>query len=144
MTAQRLRARIDALRERYAGRAPLRVFYQIWERPLMTVNGRHFISDSIRLCGGENVFAAIEPIAPTVSIEAVIAADPQVIIVSASAGDNEAALAAWRRWGPVAAVRTDSLFTIPPDLIARPTARIVEGVERLCAALESARATSGQ
>lgn len=140
----RLRARIDALGRRYADRAPLRVFYQIWEHPLMTVNGRHFISDSIRLCGGVNVFADIEPIAPTVSVEAVIAADPQVIVVSASAGDNEAGLGAWRRWRSIPAVQTGSLFTIPPDLIARPSPRIIEGVERLCAALESARAASGQ
>ena len=48
-----------ALRERYAGRAPLRVFYQIWHRPLLTVNDRHLISEGLRLCGARNVFGTL-------------------------------------------------------------------------------------
>lgn len=139
LAAGELRDRLRDLERRYAGREPVTVFYQIWERPLMTVNGRHFISDSIRLCGGRNVFAALEPIAPTVSVEAVIAAGPQVIVNSSSSEDNQAQLAAWRRWTTIAAVRADNLFSVPPDLIARPTSRIVEGVEILCRALDTAR-----
>jgi iron complex transport system substrate-binding protein len=138
-TAAQLRARLDALADEYGDREPVTVFYQIWERPLMTVNGRSFISDSIRLCGGRNVFDILEPIAPTVSVEAVIAADPQVIVNSASDENNEAQLAAWRRWTTISAVRHGNLFGIPSDLIARPTSRIVEGVERLCRLLDTAR-----
>lgn len=137
--AAELRERLDRLENDYAGRTPVTVFYQIWERPLMTVNGRSFISDSIRLCGGRNVFDIMEPIAPTVSVEAVIAADPQVIVNSASDENNEAQLAAWKRWTTISAVRHDNLFGIPSDLIARPTARIVEGVEQLCRLLDIAR-----
>ena len=141
--AGELRERLRELAHRYAGRAPVTVFYQIWERPLMTVNGRHFISDSIRLCGGRNVFDTLEPIAPTVSIEAVIAADPQAIVNSSSMDDNQAQLAAWRRWTTIEAVRRGNLFSVPPDLIARPTSRIVEGVEILCRALDVARTRTG-
>lgn len=137
--AAEFRARFEDLRRRYAGRAPVRVFYQIWEHPLMTVNDRSFIADSIRLCGGRNVFGDIEPIAPTVSVEGVIAADPQVIVNSASNEHNEDQLAAWRRWNSITAVRQGNLFVIPPDLIARPTPRILDGVERLCELLDSAR-----
>ncbi len=137
--AAQLRARLAALERDYAESEIVTVFYQIWERPLMTVNGRSFIADSIRLCGGRNVFDTLEPIAPTVSVEAVIAADPQVIINSASDENNEAQLAAWKRWTTISAVRHDNLFGIPSDLIARPTPRIVEGVERLCRLLDVAR-----
>lgn len=134
-----LRERMEALERRYAQRAPVTVFYQIWAEPLMTVNGRHFISDSIRICGGRNVFHDLEPIAPTVPVEAVIGADPQAIVASSSNDDNEAQLAAWRRWTMMRAVRENNLYTVPPDLIARPSSRIVEGVERLCEALDLAR-----
>jgi iron complex transport system substrate-binding protein len=137
--ADGFRRRLDELRRRYAGREPVRVFYQIWERPLMTVNDRSFIADSLRICGGRNVFGDIEPIAPTVSIEGVIAADPQVIVNSASKEGNEDQLAAWRRWDAITAVRQGNLFVIPPDLIARPTPRILDGVARLCELLERAR-----
>lgn len=137
--ADDFRARHDTLRQRHAGRAPVTVFYQIWERPLMTINDRNFIADSIRFCGGVNVFADIEPIAPAVSVEAVIAADPQVIINSASDDRNEQQLEAWRRWDSIRAVRDDNLYVIPSDLIVRPTPRILDGVARLCEILDQAR-----
>lgn len=141
--AGELRGRIELLERRYAQRMPVTVFYQIWAEPLMTVNGRHFISDSLRICGGRNVFHDLEPIAPTVPIEAVIAADPQAIIGSSSNDDSGAQLAAWRRWTMMRAVRDDNLYAIPPDFIARPSSRIVEGVERLCEALDLAREKAG-
>lgn len=137
--ADRFRIELDALERRYAGRAPVTVFYQIWERPLMTINGRHFIADSIRLCGGVNVFADIEPIAPAVSVEAVIEANPAVIINSASDDRNTAQLEAWRRWPAISAVRDNHLYGIPSDLIARPTPRILEGVAQLCEILDIVR-----
>src|SRR5260370_25335812 len=89
--AQALRGELEHTRIRYHGRPIVSVFYQISERPLMTVNGRHFISDAIALCGGRNVFAALPLIAPMIDAEAVMAADPDVIITAPpDAGD-----AAW-------------------------------------------------
>lgn len=137
--AEAFRRDFDALSRRFAGRTPVTVFYQIWERPLMTVNDRHFIADSIRLCGGVNIFGGIEPIAPVISVEAVIAANPQVIINSASDERNAEQLANWRRWSAIDAVRNGHLYGIPSDLISRPTPRILEGLERLCELLERAR-----
>ncbi len=137
--ADELRANLQALEDRYASREPVTVFYQIWDRPLMTVSGGHFISDSLRLCGGRNIFAELEPIAPTVSIEAVIARNPRAIINSASATNQQAQLEYWRRWKELDAVRLDNLYSIPPDIIARPGIRILEGIERLCRALDAAR-----
>ena len=72
-------SRIDGLRSKYAQRPTVSVFYQVWDNPLMTLSGGHWVSDVIALCGGRNVFASLTPIAPTVSTEAVIAANPDVI-----------------------------------------------------------------
>lgn len=136
------RDRLAKLQDRYADREPITVFYQIWEHPLMTINGRHIIADGLRLCGGQNIFAALEPIAPVVSTEAVIAADPRAIIDSSSALDaNGNPLGSWRRWKTMTAVQRGNLFRIPPDLIERPTPRILDGIERLCEALDAARAS---
>ncbi len=124
---------LDALRRRYAGRPPLSVFYQVWDHPLITVNGEHLISAVLELCGGRNVFADLPALAPRVSIEAVVARDPQVII-SAGAG-----LDAWRRWGELAAVRDRHLYSVDPDLLHRPTPRILTGAQRVCEHLQAAR-----
>src|SRR5690606_26692472 len=80
--AERFRARLEALRERHRATAPLRVFYQVWDKPLYTIGGRQIISDALRVCGAQNVFADLHLPAPQVSVEAVLARDPQVILVS--------------------------------------------------------------
>lgn len=111
---------------------PLPVFYQIWNRPLMTVNGKHLISDVIELCGGVNVFADLAALTPTVSEEAVIAADPAMIVASGMADERPEWLDAWRRWHRLTAVRNGELHFIPPDLMQRATPRLLQGADMLC------------
>jgi len=138
-TAGRFRQRLEELRRKYAGKVRVSVFYQVWDRPLMTVNGRHFISDAIQLCGGVSLFPDMEPLAPTISKEAVVAANPQAIITGRSGEDNSTMESMWGRWKTMDAVRYGNLFIIPSDLIARPTPRILYGVAMICDELEQAR-----
>lgn len=137
--AHAFRERYARLQRTYAGRAPVRVFYQIWDRPLMTVNGTHLISDVMRVCGARNVFAELPVLAGKVSPEAVIAADPEVIIASGMGARRPEWLAKWRRWPRLAAVQRDNLFSIPPELIQRHTPRLLRGAEQLCTVVEAAR-----
>jgi iron complex transport system substrate-binding protein len=130
------RQRVRALEARYAGRRAVRVFYQVWDRPLVTVNGEHIISKAMELCGGKNVFARLPLIAPEVDREAVIRADPEVIVASG------AALEAWKAFGGISAVKNDQLYSIAAELLQRHTPRLIDGAEQLCAALERARARS--
>ena len=138
--AQDFRARRDALAARYRDRPPVRTFYQIWDQPLMTVNDRHLIADVIRLCGGRNVFGELPALAPRIGEEAVLAADPEAIVASGMGEARPEWLDRWARWPALAAVRAGNLFFVPPDLIQRHTPRILDGAERLCAHLETARA----
>ncbi|WP_310451969.1 cobalamin-binding protein [Sulfuritalea sp.] len=137
--ATAFRQRYAGLATRYSQRPPVDVFYQIWKQPLMTVNGQQIISDAIRLCGGRNVFAALPILAPTVTVEAVIAANPEVIVASGMGDSRPEWLDDWRRWTTMAAVTRDNLYFVPPELIQRHTPRILDGAEKLCAHLETAR-----
>jgi iron complex transport system substrate-binding protein len=133
-------ARSAELHRRYAGRAPVTLYYQIWDQPPMTVNGEHLISDVINLCGGRNVFADLKPLTPEISTEAVLAADPEAIGgVTAEAG-QAGNLDGWKKWPRLKAVARDNLFVIPADLITRNTLRILDGAQQLCEHLEAARA----
>jgi iron complex transport system substrate-binding protein len=131
------------LRERYADRTPVSVFYQVWDQPLMTLNGEHVISDVIALCGGRNVFAALKPLAPTVSTEAVLAANPDAIVTSsqgATAPDKPLpGLDRWRAWPTLTAVAHGNLFAIDGDLLTRPAPRLAQGAAALCKDLDIAR-----
>ncbi len=137
--AAQFRQRLERLRRTYAGKPPVRVFYQIWINPLMTVGGPQIISDAIRLCGGENVFGHLPQMAPTVSVEAVLAADPEAIVATGMGDARPDWLNDWNKWPRMTAVTRGNLFHINPDLMQRHTPRILDGAERLCADLEIAR-----
>jgi len=138
--AERFERGIMALRMDYAGRAPLRVFLQVNSAPLYTVNGRQIMSEVLELCGGRNVFADLNQLAPEIGVEAVLAANPEVIIAVETNAD---AAAMWGRWQQVTAVRRGNLYTLPPDDLARPTTRLLSGAQQLCEALQRARVPSG-
>ncbi len=137
--ATELREQLEKLRNRYSNRPKVRTFYQIWKQPLMTVGGQQIISSVIRLCGGDNVFASLDQMAANVTIEAVIAANPEAIIASGMNDSRPEWLDDWRRWASMTAVARDNLFFIPPDLVQRHAPRLLEGAERLCQQLETAR-----
>ena len=135
--SERFRQGHGALQARYSQRSPVTVFYQVWEQPLMTVSGEHLISHVIRLCGGVNVFAELPALVPRVDVEAVLRLRPQAI-VAAGATDSRV-LDGWRRWSQLDAVRNDHLFLIPFAQIARHGPRVLQGAQRMCAALEKVR-----
>lgn len=132
-------AGLTALQKQFSGREKVSVFYQIWHEPLQTINREHNISAVIRLCGGQNVFDALPTLAPTLAREAVLRADPQVILGSGSDGQRPQWLDDWRRWPQLRAVKYEALYDIPPDLMQRPTPRLLEGAQRVCAVLDQAR-----
>ena len=130
--------RYAELQDKYAQRPRVSVFYQIWEQPLMTLNGEHLFSDVLRLCGGENVFNALPALAPQIDIEAVLLANPDVIVIAAD--DDEAPLlAAWQRWPQLSAVRQGHVYAIQRDQLVRHSPRILDGAERLCELLDDVR-----
>ena len=137
--AKRFRERFARLQQRYSKLPPVRTFYQIWKQPLMTVGGKQIISSVIHLCGGENVFGPLETLAPTVTVEAVIAANPEAIVASGMGESRPEWLDDWKRWKSITAVARNNLFFIDPDLIQRHTPRLLDGAEKLCQQLETAR-----
>jgi len=137
--ARMFRERHARLVARYSQRPAVDVFYQAWKQPLLTVNGKQIISDVIRLCGGRNVFAHLPVLAPNVTVEAIIAANPEAIVASGMDDSRPEWLDDWRRWTTLTAVARGNLYFVPPDLIQRHTPRILEGAEKLCGHLETAR-----
>ncbi|HLE94148.1 MAG TPA: cobalamin-binding protein [Sulfuricaulis sp.] len=137
--AEEFERRVTALRERYGARPKVRVFYEIWHAPLMTVNGRHMINDVISLCGGTNVFAGLATLTPVVSLEGVIALQPEVVLGGSSATAPDAFAAQWRRYEGFAKLRNVKAMFVDPDHIQRQTPRILAGAQTVCEHLEKIR-----
>lgn len=130
---------VSDLRARYAGRRRLTVFYQIWNQPLITVNGEHLISQALDLCGADNVFAGQKLLTPTVTEEAVLLADPDAIVAGWSDSYGPAPLDRWRRLDALRAVRQGHLLQVDPDLLHRQSDRVVLGARELCEKLDAVR-----
>lgn len=142
--AQAIEARLDAIRRRYAARPAVRVFYEIWHEPLMTVNGRHIVSAMLTLCGGRNVFADAGPLTPVVSREQVLAADPDAILISATPEQAKETSAWWRQFRTLRAVQRGQLHPMDPALVNRMGPRALDGAEAICGALDRARQGGAQ
>lgn len=128
---------IATLAESRAGQSPITVFYQVDARPLYTVNGTHYVSEILSLCGGVNVFVDIGGLAPLVSVEAVLEKNPEAIFASSDAGKG--AFDQWQRWPELAANRYGNHFLITASEIARATPRLLAAAEQVCEALATAR-----
>jgi iron complex transport system substrate-binding protein len=121
--------KLSLLRKHVQSKKNVRVFYQISGDSLLTVNRHSWINQAIEICGGRNVFADAKLTAIEVDLEAVIAANPEVIV---AADTNDRWQKRWLRYGNMVAVKQKQFVTIPPDLIDRPGPRLVEGVRLLC------------
>jgi iron complex transport system substrate-binding protein len=133
--AARFRAELAELRQRHAGRAPVVVFYQVWDRPLITVSDRGVIGDAMRACGARNPFAALAQAAPVVDVEAVLLAAPQLVVVD---DGLEAAARRWRQLGLWRAGR-ERIVQVDGIRLQRPSPHMLQAVRELCDAVETAR-----
>lgn len=131
------RSQLEQLQKTYAARPPVTVFFQVWQAPLMTLNDAHLISAAMHVCGAKNAFGGLPQLAPTVSVEAVLQADPDVIASSGS--EQSDALKSWRRFGNMKAVARGNLVLLPGDSMTRAGPRIVEATRTLCRQLDAAR-----
>ena len=127
------------LQSLYVDKKKVKTFYQIWDDPIMTLSGKHLVSDVIELCSGVNVFAEAQPLVPRVNIESIMNADPEVILSSGS----EERVAGWRkkwaRWPTISAVNKGHLYLIPPDLMQRQSNRILDAATYVCNFLDKSR-----
>ena len=115
------------------------VFYQISERPLMTLGGRQFVSDAIELCGGHNVFADSPVMAPQVNIEAVLAADPEAIITASARPSDRSGRRSGGAFPACARCSADNLYAVPMNEMHRHGPRAIGATALLCGYIDDAR-----
>lgn len=133
--ARSFRERLAAIRGRYAGSRPVRVFVQIWSSPLIGIGDRDVIGDAVRSCGARNVFADVAVAAPRIDPESVIAARPEMVLAT----DGTRSERLWRERGVLAPQGTARFAAFDATTMERPGPRVLDAVEQLCAAIDTAR-----
>jgi iron complex transport system substrate-binding protein len=137
--AAALRRDLASLTARYANRPPVRMFYQVWDKPLYTLNGEHIVSDAMRVCGGVNIFAGLTVTAPVVNVEAVLQADPEAIFSTGERSLDDGGVNLWKPYANMTAVKRGNLFRLDGNLLNRAGPRMIAGAAALCESLEVAR-----
>jgi iron complex transport system substrate-binding protein len=136
--AREAREKLGRLTADYAGKTPIRYFYQVAQKPLFTLNGEHLVSQGLAICGGQNVFAEESVLAPQISREAVLLADPDVLIAPALPGQPDP-LEHWRAWPRLSAVRNQAFILLSADEISRATGRSLDSFLVACRQLDALR-----
>lgn len=137
--ARKLHQKLVDLQRQNSDKTPVNYFYQIARRPLYTINGQHIISRGLEICGGVNVFAGLLALAPQISRESVILADPRVMIAPETTGEAPA-LRDWMEWPHLQAVKDNSMIYLPADEISQATPRLLDSIDLACELLDEVRA----
>lgn len=139
-SAEAFAARLAGLERRYAHRPAVSLFFQVWQKPLLTINGTQIISDVIRLCGGRNIFAEEKLLVPTVDVEAVVSADPEAVLRTGKTTDPESVFEPWRKLANFRPTASGNLVLLETDALGRHSPRILDGAAIMCEELERVRA----
>ena len=133
-------AQIAELKSKYQSpnKRKVRVFYQVWSQPLMTLNQDHLIADIIQICGGEQLFAKEKLLVPIVSREAVIEANPEIIF-TATDSDKNVDWSMWTSIPQLAATKGKAFVALDGDTISRPSPRIIQGANKICSEIDKIR-----
>jgi iron complex transport system substrate-binding protein len=132
-----IEGRIDAVVSAVADAAHPRVFYVFdasdptkpW-----TAGPGSFVDAFIRMAGGENIAAGAQGPWVQFSMEELIDADPEIIIVDAmmgTAANDPEEIKALAGWKETTAAKENQIYTIDGDLVNRHGPRIAQALEEM-------------
>jgi iron complex transport system substrate-binding protein len=139
LSANAFRQQLTQLSTRYQNKSQVRTFYQVWGKPIFTLNDSNIVSDVIRVCGGKNIFGQLSATAPTLTTEAVIQENPEMIISGDSQNQSVSGIEQWKVFNTMLAVKNHNLIAIDGDQLNRAGPRIIDGAKLVCEAMENVR-----
>ncbi len=128
--ASDFRIKLDELKKKYATDDKVKYFYQLAEKPVITLAKGKWPSEVFEFCGGENIFADSSAPYPKVGIEQVILRDPEVIFTSEHAIKNGTMWQSWQK--QLTAVKNGYVWSLNSDWINRPTPRTLNAITEVC------------
>jgi iron complex transport system substrate-binding protein len=137
--AEKFALRSNELAEINQSKPRVRVFFEIGRAPLLTINGNHFISQVLSICGGVNVFASASGPVFQPSRETLLQLDPQVILRGANPQSNH--IPDNDLYQGLAAHRRGQVKDVNADQILRPGPRLIDAAAEVCRLLDGVRAT---
>ncbi|MEG3766487.1 cobalamin-binding protein [Alteromonas sp. 14N.309.X.WAT.G.H12] len=131
--------RLRQIEDQYQHKPPVTVFYELWSRPLRTVAGNSWLQQQISACGGRNIYVDMQEDYPQVSLEDVLAKQPQVIIQPSKHGQSQPDAVKWQTWPQIPAVNNHFILHPNADKVHRMTTRMLDELEKMCQDIDQAR-----
>lgn len=138
--ALKIEQQLAQLKQNYQNKTPISVFYQIWDKPLMTINGKQFISQGLEVCGAKNVFNELPMLAAEVNLESILKRNPELFLLGGEQQTQQNWLNKWQQIEYLTAVKNKQIKTLNADLYQRPTERFIMNLEAMCEVVDKARA----
>jgi iron complex transport system substrate-binding protein len=136
--AAQLAQRIVALRSRYPQKSAATVLIQVWDRPIYTVGRDQVITDVIHACGFRNAFEDLNDVSPAVTLESVLARDPDYIL---ALGSNQNEAQSWlqqrHQFASMKAQRPGHTIAWSDPRLPTLGPGVVDAAEDLCRALQA-------
>ena len=115
----------------------IKVFYEVWDAPLMTAGPKSFTGQMISMGGGVNIFSDVEGDYPQVSSEELISRNPQAILSSDNHGDKLTIEAMEQRegWSSIDAFKNNNVILLDGNIVSRPGPRVIDAIEMIASSL---------
>ncbi|NPA72998.1 MAG: cobalamin-binding protein [Gammaproteobacteria bacterium] len=137
--ANQLRHEISALRKQYQNTTPVSGFYEIWHQPLITMNGKQFISQALNVCGATNIFADLASLTAEVGLESLFKRNPQMLLLGGKPEFQKDWMAYWQQYTSLKAVKHKQIYALNSSHLQRPSARMIYALKGLCQTVDKAR-----
>jgi iron complex transport system substrate-binding protein len=113
-----------------------RVFYEMWNDPLMSVGADTFINDLIEKSGGVNIVAEDNLTGwPEYSIERLIEKNPDVIIAPMSLAADPSVITGDERFSSINAITSGRVYVIPDNPVCRPNQNLIKAMQMISKAI---------
>jgi len=115
----------------------IKVFYEVWDAPLMTAGPESFTGQMVSLAGGINIFSDVQGDYPQISSEELINRNPQVILSSDTHGDKLSLEAMKERegWSNIDAFKNNRVILLDGNIVSRPGPRVINAIEMIAQSL---------
>ncbi len=127
-------AKLEYVAKKVKGERRVRVAHVLWHDPIWVSGKNTFIDEVIKIAGGENVFEFDGW--RIVSIEDLISANPEVILVNSGTGMGGVGRNVIYEWlmnderlRSIDAVKNGRVFVVNADIVSRPSYRLAEAAE---------------
>nr|WP_256435653.1 cobalamin-binding protein [Aliikangiella sp. G2MR2-5] len=136
---EKMNRRYQSIKQRFSDKEKVRVFYQLWYDPIRTVGPDSWVEALIEDCNGKNIFDDASTDYPIVSLESVLAKNPQTIVMASHSEKVKSRQMIWDKWNNISAVKHEQLYVIDGSLLLRASPRALDGLEMLCGLIDKAR-----